>query len=228
MGGVGLLSGGLDSTVAVAWAVRHGGLDLALTVNYGQQCATREQEAAARIASHLQIGHRVVEVPFLAALSSSAIVDRSARLPAPSRGDLDDFVKAGEVARQVWIPNRNGLLVNIAACYAESIGAERIVVGFNAEEAATFPDNSDDFVEAATAALAYSTLNRVRVESPGGGRDKTQLVKLGLEVEAPLRLIWSCYRDGRTHCWQCASCQRLMRALEENGILESFQRRREG
>ncbi len=228
MGGVALLSGGLDSTVAAAWAVRHGGLDLALTVNYGQHCASREQEAAARIATKLRLEHRTVEIPFVAEVSPSALTDQSGTIPAPSADDLDDPARADDAARDVWVPNRNGLLINVAACWAEAIGAERVVVGFNAEEAASFPDNSDEFVRAATAALAYSTLNRVRVESPLGERNKTGLVKLGLEVGAPLELIWSCYRAGREHCWQCASCQRLRRALEQNGILESFRRRREG
>ncbi len=227
MGGVALLSGGLDSTVATAWAARHGGVDLALTADYGQRCAVREREAAARIAAHLEVDHRVVEIPFLGEVGGSALTDRLAAIPCPTRDELDDPSKADDAARDVWVPNRNGLLINVAACWAESIGAERVVVGFNGEEAGSFPDNSGDFVDAATAALAYSTLNKVTVESPLGERTKTQLVKLGLEVGAPLELIWSCYRTGETHCWQCASCQRLKRALEENGILESFQRRRD-
>lgn len=227
MGGVVLLSGGLDSTVAAAWAARHGGLDLALTVDYGQRCAAREREAAARIAAHLRVDQRVVEIPFLSEVGGSALVDRSADIPCPSRDALDDPLSAVDAARDVWVPNRNGLLINVAACWAEAYGAARVVVGFNAEEAASFPDNSDDFVDAASAALAYSTLNKVKVESPLGERNKTELVKLGLEVGAPLELIWSCYRAGDEHCWQCASCQRLKRALEENGILESFQRRRD-
>jgi len=227
MGAVALLSGGLDSTVATAWAVRNGGVDLALTVDYGQRCAARERTAAALVASHLEVDHRLVEIPFLRDLGGSALTDRSAVLPSLARNDLDDRPKADDAARAVWVPNRNGLLVNVAACWAEAIGAARVVVGFNAEEAGSFPDNSDDFVAALSAALAYSTGNKVEAESPLGGRNNTELVKLGLEVGAPLELIWSCYGSGETHCWQCPSCQRLKRALEENGILESFQRRRD-
>src|SRR5204862_304097 len=83
---------------------------------------------------------------------------RDAEVPRPAAADLDS-ARAHETARAVWVPNRNGILVNIAAGFAESLGAASVVVGFNREEAETFPDNTLDFAAAATAALGFSTLS---------------------------------------------------------------------
>jgi 7-cyano-7-deazaguanine synthase len=227
MGGIALLSGGLDSTVAAAHAVKHDGLDLALTVDYGQRSAARELAAAAAIARKLGVAHRSVAAPFVGDCSGepggSALLDRGRSIPERKPEELDLPAESQEDARAVWVPNRNGLLINIAACCAESAGFGRIIVGFNAEEAASFPDNSHDFLEAATAALAYSTLNGVVVESPTVGLDKTGVVRLGLEIGAPLELIWSCYREGPAHCWKCPSCLRLKRAFERNGAFDPAQ-----
>ena len=220
MGGIALLSGGLDSTVATAHAVRHGGLDLAVTVDYGQRSVAREIRAAAAIARTLGVAHRPVKVPFVGELGGSALLDRDRPIPDRPPEELDLPRASREDARAVWVPNRNGLLINIAACCAESMGAKRVIVGFNAEEAASFPDNSQPFLEAATAALAHSTMNGVIVESPTVGLDKTGVVRLGLEIGAPLELIWSCYRDGPAHCCKCSSCLRLKRALERNGAFD--------
>jgi len=222
MGGVALLSGGLDSMVAAAHAVAHGGLDLAVTVDYGQRARRREVDAARLITSRFGVRHRVVEVPFLGGLSPAALCDESAALPEPAEKDLDDEAASLALARQVWIPNRNGFLINLAACYAEHLEARRVVVGFNAEEAATFPDNSRDYLAAATQALSMSTRNGVEVEAPTLDLDKSGIVELGLALKAPLELVWSCYSSETEHCWRCSSCLRLKRALDQNGVFERF------
>jgi 7-cyano-7-deazaguanine synthase len=223
-GGVALLSGGLDSTVAAAHALCHGGLDLALFVDYGQRSVARESAASSRIAQRFGVEYRAVAIDFLRFPGGSPLLDRNLPLPTPSAADLDNVEAALADADSLWVPNRNGLFINIAACLAEAGGAERVIVGFNAEEGLAFPDNSEPFLEAATAALRYSTQTGVRVESPTAGLDKAALVRLGLEVGAPLELIWSCYGDGEEHCWECTSCLRLKRALEANGIYETFRR----
>ena len=148
MAGVVLLSGGLDSTVAAARAVQEGGLDLALTMDYGQIPAESEIDAASGIAGRLGVEHRVVSLPFLGSISGAAL-HGSRPLPEPAISELDDHGRSAAAAAAVWVPNRNGLFINVAACFAESLGADRVVVGFNAEEAETFPDNSKDFLHAA-------------------------------------------------------------------------------
>ncbi|MFH0946756.1 MAG: 7-cyano-7-deazaguanine synthase QueC [Planctomycetota bacterium] len=223
MKSVTLLSGGLDSTVATTAALRDSAVVLAITVDYRQRAVVREVNAARKIARKLGIRHRVVKLDFLAELTTSALVDTSMRLPFLSDGELDDLRGVAEESmRQVWVPNRNGLFVQIAASFAEGLAAEQVVVGFNREEAGTFPDNSAEFLERANSALALSTLTGVRLVSPTIGLDKQQIVRLGYELNAPLAHLWSCYAGGRRHCRSCESCLRLLRALDAAGVKERF------
>ncbi len=223
MSAVVLLSGGLDSAVNLKCAHDDAGVAIALTFDYGQRAARRETAAAALMCRQLDISHRLVELPWLAEICTSALVNREAEMPRLAAHQLDDArVGAGETAKAVWVPNRNGVFANIAAAFAESLGVSRIVAGFNAEEAATFPDNSGQFVLAANSALALSTRGPVRLMSYTGDLRKADIVRLGRETDAPLASIWSCYHGGQQECWECESCARLERALREADAWEWF------
>jgi 7-cyano-7-deazaguanine synthase len=205
MNGVAILSGGLDSTVSLAAATRKMDVVLALTFDYGQRAAKREREAASKISRHYKIPHRVIAVPWLAGLTGTALVNRRAALP---RNEMSE-----RSAKAVWVPNRNGVFIEVAAAHAESMGATRLITGFNREEAVTFPDNSPAYVDAVNRALSFSTANGVRVVSFTGDLDKRQIVNLGRRLEAPLKHIWPCYEGGRTWCGECESCLRSLRAI---------------
>jgi len=220
-----LLSAGLDSAVNLQQAHRQTDIALALTADYGQLAAAREIAAARAMCERLQAPHRVVNLPWLRRISGSALTADEGAIPQPRAGDLDTPV-AEQTARAVWVPNRNGVFVNIAAAFAEVLDCDLIVAGFNAEEGATFPDNSPRFVRAANRALRFSTLRRPRVISYTQQLDKTGIVRLGREIGAPLELVWSCYRGGDEHCWRCESCLRLKRALSRARAWAWFQRQR--
>ncbi|MGC7847185.1 7-cyano-7-deazaguanine synthase QueC [Desulforudis sp. 1088] len=217
MRGIVLLSGGLDSVVNLAYARNTLDIRLCLTADYGQAAAASEITAARAVAGYYGLEHRVVELPFLQAISSSALFS-PAQIPEPSLGELDDPEAAEKTARAVWVPNRNGLLINVAACFAEALQCQRIVVGFNREEAATFPDNSTDFVATANEALRFSTLAGVQVVCYTQRLDKTEIVALGKRLDVPWHYIWSCYRSGGRPCGKCESCRRLHRAMAEEGM----------
>jgi 7-cyano-7-deazaguanine synthase len=117
-------------------------------------------------------------------------------------------------AKAVWVPNRNGVFIEIAAAHAESLGATRLITGFNKEEAVTFPDNSPQYVAAVNRALLFSTANGVRVVSYTGALEKKGIVRLGRRLGAPLKHIWPCYEGGRAWCRRCESCLRSLRALD--------------
>ncbi|MFG0317614.1 MAG: 7-cyano-7-deazaguanine synthase QueC [Planctomycetota bacterium JB042] len=224
MTAVALLSGGLDSTVATAAAHREVGVALALAVDYGQRAAAREVEASGRIAAALGVPHRTVSLDFLADVTGTALVDADAALPRPDDAALDDAAgAAADSMAAVWVPNRNGLFVAVAATFAEGLGADRVVVGFNREEAATFPDNSEEFVDRTNAALSLSTRNGVRVVSPTAGLDKEGIVRMGYDLDAPLALVWSCYEGRDRPCGTCESCRRLARALDRAGRRQRFE-----
>jgi len=221
-----LLSGGLDSVVATSSANREHEIVLALTFDYGQYAAPREIAAAQQIAKTLNIQHAVIALPWLEQITHSALVADEGQIPSTDPQSLDDPQAAAATAQAVWVPNRNGIFLNIAAAYCEALDCAGIVCGFNAEEATSFPDNSHEFMQAAEECFAYSTQYGLQVISPTVELNKSQIVKLGYEIGAPLHLIWSCYRGGDSHCWSCPSCVRLRRALESSGYWERWQRER--
>ena len=208
-----LLSGGLDSTVSLHIAQEKMEVVLALTFDYGQKSVAREIKAAIAISQHYGVPHKVVELPWLKAITNTALVAGDKVVPCLEYKELDS-AKAIETAEAVWVPNRNGVFINIAAAFAESINAEMIITGFNAEEAVTFPDNSMPFVESIKKSLSYSTLNKVKVNSYVQGVNKAGIIKLAREKGVPIQLCWSCYLGGAEPCGECESCLRLKRAME--------------
>jgi 7-cyano-7-deazaguanine synthase len=224
-----LLSGGLDSAVAAYLSRKDASPILALTVDYGQKAAARELAAAYRIAGAMGVPHRTVFLPFLREAARGALVDRATDVPRPSPADLDDTAgRARESARAVWVPNRNGAFIAMAATWAESLGAGFVVVGFNREEGATFRDNTPDFLDATNAALSYSTANQVRVVSPTVGFDKVEIVRAAMRDNVPIELCWSCYLGEKEPCGTCESCRRFERAVTSAGAREWLASRRSG
>lgn len=209
-----LLSGGLDSVVAASLAAREMTLVLALTADYSQRAAACEIRAASRVAAGLAIPHTVVPLPWVGRIAGDALTSPGCELPHPTPDELGTSATEASAAA-VWVPNRNGLLVNVAAVYAEALDCQAIVCGFNAEEGAVFADNSPAYVDMANAALALSTRNQVQVISPTLDLTKAEIVRRGREVAAPLELVWSCYEAGPAPCERCESCLRLRRALDE-------------
>jgi 7-cyano-7-deazaguanine synthase len=206
-----LLSGGLDSTAAVALAPETGCEPAAaLFFDYGQHAARKEELAARGIAGHYRIPFERIELPWMARFSKSALLALAGEPPRWSPDRLDDTAP-----RAVWVENRNGIFVNIAAFYAAEQGMDAVVVGFNREEAAAFPDNSAEYVDRVNRALELSLGRGVRVVAPTLGMTKREIVDLALDV--PWELLWSCYRGGNLPCGSCESCLRLKRAVGGTG-----------
>lgn len=219
-----LLSGGIDSYLSTAMARDTHKVLLALTLDYGQRSAEREISAAKRMAAEWHIRHETVELPWLRMLGKSALTHKGSRLPhffdAAKLKSKRHCVKTAEA---VWVPNRNGVFLNIAAAYAESSGAKMIVTGFNREEASTFPDNSADYVRFVNRSLELSTLGtRPKVKSFVQQMNKKEMVAEMLRRDLSFEFFWSCYEGGQTLCGLCESCARLKSALKANHLLEKF------
>jgi len=197
-----LLSGGLDSTVSTALACQKTHPLFALTFDYGQRAARMEIRASRRICRAMKISHKVIKLPFFKEFKHLRMLRRTKR-PRPKQFDR---------RRDVWVPNRNGLFINIAACYAEYYGADVIITGFNRDEAREFPDNKPQFIAAVNHSLMYSTLIKVKVDSYVADYTKKQIYKLGIRTNAPLRHVYSCYLGNEKMCGKCASCKRLNEA----------------
>jgi 7-cyano-7-deazaguanine synthase len=210
-----LLSGGLDSAFNLWRAPRECDVVLAVTFDYGQRAAQSEISAGRKLCERLGVPHKVVELPWFKDFTRTSLINTQAQVPVGRDIEIDHFETSAKSAKAVWVPNRNGIFINIAAAYAEGLGAEVLLAGFNAEEAATFPDNSLDFVYASTQSLRYSTANHVRVHSYCINLTKTQIVREALRMELPLEHVWPCYFSGDEWCGQCESCQRFSRAVRE-------------
>lgn len=195
-----LLSGGLDSVISMLMARQEAETCLAITVDYGQKARKREIMASQYFCKFYGIRHLVIELPFMSEIQSG-------------------LLEAGEISEEnPWVPNRNGLFVNLAATYAENMKADWVVCGFNREEAGNFPDNSLEFVEAANKALYYSTLNQVKVLSFVQDMDKVEIVKKAVEMGVDFRNLWSCYQGGEKPCGQCPSCLQNLKAFYKAGV----------
>lgn len=213
-----LLSSGLDSTVNLFAAREKSEVVLALTFNYGQRAASKEIQRAKAIADLVGVRHQVVELPWFSEFTRTSLVNSSIDVPVHEKVSIDDFEVSTNTAAAVWVPNRNGIFLNIAAAYAEGLGAQWIIPGFNAEEAVTFADNSQEYLEAATESLRFSTQNQVRVQCFTTQKNKTEIVQLGKSLDVPFDLIWPCYFGGDSPCGECESCQRFARAMK-NGLV---------
>ncbi len=200
-----LLSGGLDSALNLALAVKHRPPVLAVNFDYGQRSAAAEIKAARRLASFYGVPLRTVKLPWFKDLLPRAMVRKRASLPR--RGGTD----------AVWVPNRNGVFVAVGAAFAEKAGAAVLIAGFNAEEAAAFPDNSSAFVAACNRALGYATRGRVRLSSYTARFRKSDIVTRAVRLGLPLEYVYPCYAEGPRPCGACASCGRTAAALKAVG-----------
>ena len=208
-----LLSGGLDSVVNLYKVCQKGDKNLALFFDYGQKARRREKKAAYFFARRQNIPLQVLRLPWFSDFTKTALLSRKQRLPKLSVEALDNFSTTSESAKNVWVPNRNGIFLNIAAAYAEGLGINFVVCGFNKEEATTFPDNSSSYMESANATFAYSTKTAVQVISYTINQDKRQIAQDAISLGVVVDRIWSCYGGGKKPCRQCESCLRYQRAF---------------
>lgn len=208
-----LLSGGLDSTVNLYEAINNTQVQLALTFNYGQRAAKKEIAMASKTAQHLNVAHKVIELPWFAEFTNTSLVNKQKQVPTHKDVSIDDMDMSSESAKAVWVPNRNGIFLNIAAGFAEGLGAKYIIPGFNLEEAATFPDNSSEFMQAMNTSLSFSTSNAIQVKCYTDQLSKPEIVSRGRDLQVEFDYIWPCYFDGESLCGQCESCQRYFRAV---------------
>ncbi len=214
-----LLSGGLDSLVNFKKALDETDVKLILTFDYGQASSIKEIEATTLISKKYSVTHRVIKLDFLSNINHSL---KKGDKKIFDESKLDDFSYTKETAKSVWIPNRNGLFINIAASICEVENIDYIVVGFNKEEGKTFPDNTKTFIKRINSSLKFSTLYHPEVKCYTIDKVKKDIVKFGIAIKAPFEYLWSCYNEGEKMCGVCESCQRLKRALKQSDFYEDF------
>lgn len=203
-----LLSGGLDSLVSLGLCREKYNVDLALTFDYGQKAAEYEIAASQKICEYYKVKHRVIKLDWLKEITQTALVSEKA-VPTENLGTTDSM-------KSVWVPNRNGLFLNIAASFADSYNYSYIIIGANKEEGETFPDNTLEFVNRVEKEFEYSTQIQPKILAPLIEYDKNEIVKMALHNNIPLELTRSCYLNTEKNCGKCESCMRLKSALKYN------------
>jgi 7-cyano-7-deazaguanine synthase len=208
-----LLSSGLDSTINLYQAKAKLGSVAAVTFDYGQRAAKKEIEKAKALTKKLKVPHLVIDIKWLGKLGGSSLTDKKKTVPQAAKVKIDDLKTSQETAKSVWVPNRNGVFLNIAASIAEANSIPVIIPGFNIEEAQTFPDNSKEFISALNESFVFSTNRKVKVECYTTDLNKTEIVKLGQSLGVDFKLVWPCYFSYAKPCGQCESCLRFIRAI---------------
>ncbi|MGE3974596.1 MAG: 7-cyano-7-deazaguanine synthase QueC [Bdellovibrionales bacterium] len=209
-----LLSSGLDSTVNLYEAKHASKVVLALTFDYGQKAARQEKAHSEKICRELSISHRVIELPWFRDFTNTSLVSDKSSIP--THVNLQSRQAITDSAAQVWVPNRNGIFLSIAAAFAESLKAEWLIPGFNAEEATTFPDNSQEYLDSFTDSLKFSTMGRVKVKCFTTHLEKSAIYARGKELGVNFQNVWPCYQGNDKPCGACESCQRFLRAQDAN------------
>ena len=205
-----LLSGGLDSLVSLGLKKEELNISLALTFDYGQKSSIQEIETSRKICEYYGIEHKVIKLDWLSEITKTALCSEK---DVPTGKELDNPENSAKLA---WVPHRNGLFLNIAGSFADGEDYDYILIGANKEEAGTFPDNTQTFVDRINAEFKFSTNKHPKVVAPLINCDKNDIVKLALENDIPLNLAKSCYAGGEKHCGKCESCIRLKNALMFN------------
>ena len=207
-----VLSGGLDSTVVLYDAVAGNSTEAvkAISFNYGQR-HVRELVSAAAIADRLGVEHKITDLTSLSdLLGASSLVNSTMEIP---EGNYTD-----ESMKSTVVPNRNMILLSIAAAWAISEKFDAVVYGAHAGDHTIYPDCRDEFVESFARTLKLADWHQVEVLRPFVKRTKGDIVRRGAELGVPFELSWSCYKGGEFHCGVCGTCVESREAFAEAGI----------
>lgn len=206
-------SGGLDSTTAATQLVKQGYDVTLLHFNYGHVAEGPEEQAVRKIAEFLNVPLLEVNMDFFRVVRHS---------PLLGEGEINrrrGGISGAEFAHE-WVPARNLIFIALAVALAEAYGYDYVATGINLEEAGAYPDNEMEFIRLLNQVLPYAVGPNKHVEllMPVGHLVKHEIVKLGLEVGAPLHLTWSCYDKGPKHCGRCGPCYMRRLAFKINGV----------
>lgn len=207
-----LVSGGMDSCVSAAIAAQEGSPAF-LHVNYGQRTEERELRAFNEIADFYGVKERLsVDISHLKAIGGSALTDNKIEVP---KGDLKR-----EDIPATYVPFRNAHLLAIAVSWAEVLGARGVYIGAVEEDGSGYPDCRRDFFDAFEKAASLGTRpgSDIRIVTPLIAMRKSDIVRRGVLLGAPLHLTWSCYKDEAAACGECDSCLLRLRGFEDAGV----------
>ncbi|RYD27881.1 MAG: 7-cyano-7-deazaguanine synthase QueC [Verrucomicrobiaceae bacterium] len=205
-----LLSGGMDSVTALHHAAREHEVTSALSFDYGSKHNEREISFAAWHAVQIGVPHTVIALPFINEHFSSDLLQ--------SGGEIPDGHYAEQNMKRTVVPFRNGIMLSIAAGFAESRGAEGLVIAAHSGDHAVYPDCREPFMQSVSDAIRLGTYAEIAVLRPFIATDKAGIAAIGGELGVDFSQTWSCYKGGAVHCGTCGTCVERREAFLMAGV----------
>jgi 7-cyano-7-deazaguanine synthase len=211
-----LLSGGIDSTTALYWALRNFQQTDAIIVDYRQRHSI-EVQMAQRIAKQLNISAQTIDFP-LKDIVYSALIDTDKTIP-----DSLAQSKNEEGVPYTYVPFRNGIFLSLAAAYAESRDIRHLITGFNLIDTPDYPDTTQAFTDKMEAAINQGTSASItgksfKIHAPLIGKTKKEIIEMGMELNTDYSFSVSCYRGNEIPCLKCPSCDIRNSAFNQLGM----------
>jgi 7-cyano-7-deazaguanine synthase len=205
-----LVSGGMDSVTALYEAAVTHEVVAGLSFDYGSKHNDREIPFAAHHCDHLGVKHEIVKLGFIDELFASDLLRSGGEIP---EGHYED----GNM-KQTVVPFRNGIMLAVAAGYAESLGAEGIVIAAHSGDHAIYPDCREDFMVPMAEAIRAGTYVGIEVLRPFIAVRKEDIAAVGAKRGVDFGMTWSCYKGGRFHCGKCGTCVERKEAFALAGL----------
>jgi 7-cyano-7-deazaguanine synthase len=210
-----LVSGGMDSCVTAAVAHRENDELAFLHVSYGQRTQEKERESFELIADHYGVDRRLcISLDQLLQIGGSSLTDE--RIPVSTAN-----LSTNEIPTS-YVPFRNAHMLSTATSWGEVLGCSAIYIGAVAEDSSGYPDCRPEFYQAFQKAIDVGTkpATKIEIRTPVIAMKKSEIVKLGIRLGAPLNLTWSCYQASEAACGKCDSCALRLRAFREAGVVD--------
>lgn len=215
-----LLSGGMDSVTALYHAHETGPVDAALSFDYGAKHNSRELPEAAWHAERLGVRHVVIPLEFMARHFSSSLLLGGGDIP---KGHYEE-----DSMRQTVVPFRNGIMLSVAAGFAESVGAGELVIAAHSGDHAVYPDCREEFMSAMASALRLGTYAGVTLSRPFITMNKAGIAARGASLGVDFARTWSCYVGAERHCGECGTCVERREAFLDAGLVDPTEYERSG
>lgn len=207
-----LCSGGMDSVTALHWARREHDVVAAVSFEYGAKHNAREIPWAREHAAGIGVRHELITLDFMERLFASDLLK--------SGGAVPDGHYEEKVMKQTVVPFRNAIMLSIAGGFAESAGAEGLVIAAHGGDHAIYPDCREDFMRAMGEALRLGTYAGIRLLRPFIAMNKGEIASAGARLGVDFRRTWSCYKGGAVHCGTCGTCVERREAFLQAGLAD--------
>lgn len=205
-----LCSGGMDSVTALYQARREHEVVAAISFDYGSKHNPRELPFAAEHAAKLGVRHEEVSLRFMDRLFDSHLLSSGDSIP-------DGHYEAATM-KQTVVPFRNAIMLSVATGFAESIGAEGLVIAAHSGDHAIYPDCREEFMGAIGDAMRLGTYAGIRLLRPFIAMDKGRIAAEGVRLGVDFARTWSCYKGGEIHCGTCGTCVERREAFFQAGL----------